>query len=124
MVLDKLGLVPFLEVLPAVERAAQAVVVADGHPLGGAVLDEAEVGLRRVRRERAVHFALVQHRSCKHIRAAHTRGERRHRKARADETSKRGRCENESAREERALRVRARPDDEARRPMGCKHRPP
>ncbi len=62
VVLDKVGLLALLKVGAAVERLAERVVVVDGEAVGRAVLDEAQVGLRRVRRQRAVHLGLVQHR--------------------------------------------------------------
>ena len=67
MVLDELGLVPFLEVVAAVERAAERVVVVYGDALQGAVLDQPQVRLRRVCREGAVHLGLVKHGRRKHV---------------------------------------------------------
>ena len=67
MVLDELGLVPFLEVVAAVERAAERVVVVYGDALQGAVLDQPQVGLRRMCRERAIHLGLVKHGRRKHV---------------------------------------------------------
>ena len=56
MVRYELGLRALLEVLPAVERAAERVVVVHRHPLRRAVLDQPQVGLRGVRGERAVRL--------------------------------------------------------------------
>mmetsp|Transcript_7014 Transcript_7014/g.18169 ORF Transcript_7014/g.18169 Transcript_7014/m.18169 type:complete len:294 (-) Transcript_7014:710-1591(-) len=67
MILDKLRLVTLLEVMAAVERAAQRVVVVNRHTLRRVVLDQPQVGLRRVRRQRAIHLGLVQHRRREHV---------------------------------------------------------
>lgn len=58
---------PLGEVAAAVERTAQRVVVVHGHALRRIILDEAQVGLRRVRGERAVRLALVKHRCSEEI---------------------------------------------------------
>mmetsp|Transcript_4265 Transcript_4265/g.11323 ORF Transcript_4265/g.11323 Transcript_4265/m.11323 type:complete len:325 (-) Transcript_4265:315-1289(-) len=62
VVLDKVRLLALLEVVAAVEGAPQRVVVVDGHAEGRTVLHEPQVALRRVRRQRAVHLRLIQHR--------------------------------------------------------------
>jgi hypothetical protein len=73
VILYELGLVALFEIGAAVERAAEAMVVADCNALRRIVFNETQIGLRRVRRKRAVHLALVQHRGRKHVRAAERR---------------------------------------------------
>mmetsp|Transcript_34295 Transcript_34295/g.110145 ORF Transcript_34295/g.110145 Transcript_34295/m.110145 type:complete len:334 (-) Transcript_34295:524-1525(-) len=68
VVLDELGLRALLEVLPAVERAAEGVVVVHRHPLRRAILDQPQIRLRGVRGERAVRLGLVQHRGGEGVR--------------------------------------------------------